>query len=261
MKTKRKNGSVTWRCSVRNKNTSCKATVLQKGTSFTRGCQPHVHPGKLGAAKAAIIQKEVKKIAGKEIFTSASEVVNRVLLTEGIQNATEPLEAQRKPDNLARAANRFRQKMRPAEPQDLNFEIDENYIPEDFLRKDVHVDGTRHLLFATEKMLDLLSCSKTWYVDATFKAVKEPFTKLFRVHSFIRSGDDMKQVPLLFVLMSGRRKKDYKKVLKSITHLMPDMKVQKFIMDFERAVWKAVPLVFPNVHIRGCAFHWAQFIW
>ncbi|XP_076068501.1 uncharacterized protein LOC143040952 [Oratosquilla oratoria] len=151
--------------------------------------------------------------------------------------------------------------MRPAEPQDLYFEIDEGHIPEDFLRKDLQVDGKRHLVFATQKMLDLLSRSKTWYMDGTFKIVRYPFKQLFTVHSFIRSGDATKQVPLVFVLMSGRRKKDYKRVLKSIKRLTPNNNVRKMVIDFERAVWKAIPSVFPGVNVRGCSFHWAQCIW
>ncbi|XP_071810737.1 uncharacterized protein [Apostichopus japonicus] len=204
VKTQRANGNRTWTCSVRNKAMWCKATVLQKGTSFTRGTQAHIHPGKLGAKLATKISAEVKKTAAREIFTSAAEIVNKVMLEEGIQEATEPLEALQKPVNLARRAIRHRQKMRPAEPQDLQFEIDESHIPSDFLRK----DGKRHLMFASDKMIELLSKSKTWYIDGTFKVVDDPFSQLMSIHSFVRSGDNMKQVPLMFVLMSAKREKD-----------------------------------------------------
>ena len=85
--------------------------------------------------------------------------------------STEPLPAFRNPEYLARAANRHHQKMRPAEPTDLEFEI--NHIAEDFLKSDVKIDGRRNLVFATQNMLDLLSKSKTWYGDRTFKVVKE----------------------------------------------------------------------------------------
>ena len=107
------------------------------------------------------------------------------MLEQGIPTSTEPLPALSNPEYLARAANHHRQKMRPAEPTDLEFEVNENHIPEDFLKSDLKIDGRRHLVFATQSMLDLLSKSKTWYVDGTFKVVKEPFTQLFTIHSFV----------------------------------------------------------------------------
>ncbi len=130
--------------------------------------------------------------------------------------STEPLPALRNPEYLARAANRHRQKKRPAEPTSLDFDLSEDHIPEDFLKADVKVDGRRHLMFATENMVSLLKRSKTWYVDGTSKVVKAPFTQLFTIHSFVRSGECTKQIPLAFILMSGKRKRDYRKILKVV---------------------------------------------
>ena len=137
-------------------------------------------------------RQAVKRIAANEIFTSAAEIVNKVPIDFTLCS------------NITHC-----QKMRPAEPTDLEFEGNENHIPEDFLKSDLKIDGRRHLVFVTQSMLDLLSKSKTWYVDGTFKVVKEPFTQLFTIHSLVRSRECGKQVPLAFVLMSGKRKWDY----------------------------------------------------
>ena len=70
----------------------------------------------------------------------------------------------------------------------------------------------RHLIFATDQQLTQLAASKSWYVDGTFKLVSRPFQQLLSINAFVRSGDCAKQVPLVVIMMSGRRKSDYKKV-------------------------------------------------
>lgn len=61
--------------------------------------------------------------------------------------------------------------------------------------------------------------------------------------------------------MSGKRKKDYVKVLKTIKRMTKNRKLEKIVVDFERAMWTAIPHVFPDVLVRGCSFHWSQCIW
>lgn len=95
-------------------------------------------------------------------------------------------------------------------------QLAEYFLPDGFLRNDIMVDGSRHLVFATDTQLGVLQQAKTWYVDGTFKVLrpKDPFMQLFSIHAFIKKDGNSKQVPLAFVFMSKRRKKDYKKVLK-----------------------------------------------
>ena len=66
------------------------------------------------------------------------------------------------PDHLARRANRLRETMRPRNPEDLLFQLNDAFVPVGFLQADVTVDDRRHLLFATERMLDLLARAKHW---------------------------------------------------------------------------------------------------
>ena len=107
-------------------------------------------------------------------------------------------------------------------------------------------------------MLELLARAKVWYLDVTFKVVKNPFSQLFSIHAFVKHGSACKQVPLVFVLMSKRRNSDYLLVLKEIQNILPS---NLYVLDFEIAMWATIPNVFPEVSFMGCAFHWKQAVW
>ncbi|CAH1242696.1 Hypp6953 [Branchiostoma lanceolatum] len=125
----------------------CKATVKERDGVFVAGPKQHNHAPNVGAAISAKIAARVKKEAAGGLFKSAAAIVDGVLLDE-LGDAPCPL--LRKPVHLARVANRHRQKLRPEEPKDLDFIIDEDHVPPTFLKGDVRVrvGGTerRHLI-------------------------------------------------------------------------------------------------------------------
>jgi hypothetical protein len=139
-------------------------------------------------------------------------------------------------------ANRRREKTRPKNAESLEFELLEEFIPKDFLLGDISVGTSahRHLMFATMEQLTLLRSNKTWYIDGNFRVVREPFIQLLSIHSFVKSGGEMKQVPLMYCIMSGRRKGDYKAVLTHLLQNLPQKRVLKIVIDFERAMWVAI---------------------
>ena len=92
--------------------------------------------------------------------------------------------------------------------------------------------------------------------------MKAPFVQLFSIHAFVKSDSGIKQLPLVFVLMSGKRKKDNRKILTAILEALPNPPlVKSAVMDFELSLWKAFPKVYPGVKLQGCSFHWTQAVW
>ena len=89
-----------------------------------------------------------------------------------------------KKDNLLRAVYRKRQKVTclqiPA-PTDRHFEVLDELAP--FLLQDSGKDGTeRILIFGDATMKNLLSLSKTWLVDGSFKLSPEIFYQIYTIH-------------------------------------------------------------------------------
>ncbi|RMX51817.1 hypothetical protein pdam_00021963 [Pocillopora damicornis] len=153
-----------------------------------------------------------------------------------------------KPKFLAQVASRLTQKTRPKDPVDLDF--------------NVTVNKRHHLVFATEKQLQFLSKAKTWFIDSTFKLCCHPFTQLWTIDANVKSKDHVKQVPLVFVLMSGKKTKYYQKVMRTLLDLLPqNLKVHQVMIDFEEAMWNYLYEVLPDVMVKGCVFHWTQALW
>ena len=146
-----------------------------------------------------------------------------------------------------RAANRLRQSQRPPGPTYLDLLISNDNLPENFLQTDVEIRGGRHLMLATVEQFQLLSSTKAWYLDGTFKLCWAPFTQLFSINVSVRQGDRAKKELALFVVMSARKKSDYKNIFKKFLEILPTVpRVQQVTMDFERAICRTFPERFPR---------------
>ena len=80
------------------------------------------------------------------------------------------------------------------------------------MRSDICVDGEGRLVFASDEQLERLLCVKTWYVNGTFKAARDPFVQLFSVCVMVKQDGCVKHVPAAFVLMTRRTTEDYRRV-------------------------------------------------
>ncbi|XP_077969826.1 uncharacterized protein LOC120330887 isoform X2 [Styela clava] len=78
------------------------------------------------------------------------------------------------------------------------------------------------------------------------------------------SGAASARIPLVFVLMSRRRKIDYVHIFNVINNLLTlsfsGARVKRFVLDFEAATWQALSSVWLDVEKQGCSFHFTHAI-
>ncbi|KAJ7371865.1 hypothetical protein OS493_022581 [Desmophyllum pertusum] len=142
---RRRPNATDWQCTIRRKLNPCRAAVIQRSDgTFHPGVHSHNHTSDVGAAISATITAKVKAKTVEDIFKPASAIVEEVLLEE-LTDA--PCPALSKPEYIARAANRLRQKLRPKDPTTLDFEIEDDHIPDGFFVSDVKVRERRHIMF------------------------------------------------------------------------------------------------------------------
>ena len=99
----------------------------------------------MSAGLAARITVKTKKEAVTNLFKPASAIVNEVPIEE---LTDDPCPSFPKPVSLAKAANHLRQRLRPANPVDLEFELQLEHIPENSLRGDIKVSILQSMCWA-----------------------------------------------------------------------------------------------------------------
>ena len=209
---------------------------------------------------------QTKNKAAENVFKSATSAAEEVMSAN--VGSTEPCSSLPKTTSVARAANRHRSKNRPKHPTTCDFELLDDHVASQFLRGDVHKNGTRHLIFATDAQLEFLTNAKTWYVDATFKVIKQAFTQLFSIHAFVKKDGDWCRLHSLssscrvVVVKTTSAWSTWKRVFRALIAALPSRpRVQAVVSDFEVAVWSAAREVLPGVLQRGCAFHFSHAVW
>ena len=103
-----------------------------------------------------------------------------------------PCPAPLKVVNLAGAANPIWQQLRPEDPQDVDFRLQEDAFLPGFFKSEVQVRGND----ISSSPQTNNSNSKTWYTDCTFKIVSQAFKQLLTINAFVKSGEPMKQGPI-----------------------------------------------------------------
>ena len=207
-------------------------------------------------------RRDVLKVASRNATCSANEIIESELVARNNDTAFVPDKRREE-----QAIHRRWHKTEPRPPKTLECPIVlKRGIPPGYMVRDVKVetDGkvtARHIILATPMQLDLVKKCRTIYIDGTFSCVKKPYYQLFSIHSFLRCEENIKQVPLVNVIMSGKTRSDYNSVFAELkTHLGDAFNPDSCMVDYEVAIWQSLVESFPDIVIHGCHFHFSQAI-
>lgn len=130
---------------MRRKDLWCRAVVSQRGNEFVCGSVDHINPPEAGLLKRTVIAAKVRVEAIQHPYRASGDIIEDAFSITNENDFNLPNQ-----QYLQRASNLIRQKLRPAEPKDLTFEIDQRFLGcEDFIQGDVRVENERHILLAT----------------------------------------------------------------------------------------------------------------
>ena len=178
--------------------------------------------------------------------------------------------------NTKQTVRRIRAKYLPPELKGIFDPLDMKpfpHIKSSFVRFDLKIlSGPcygRFIGLASKEMLKYLFHAKVWFVDGTFRVVKDPFMQLLVIHVSFSAGNLSRSIPVFFILMTGRKTVNYQKCFETLLRILTDtfpgeLGLCKVMMDFEYALWACFRSLMANgtlnssVKLRGCVFHYAQ---
>ena len=129
---RKKDGGVVWRCTVRGGSNPCCGTVLQLRDTFT-SLKPHSCQPKINLNENVLLNVVMKEAALNSRYQSSKTVAEEVLLQHHDANAKIRLP---NVDTLARVRRRKRNQNFPSPPKDINFSLDPDDFPPNFIRAD-----------------------------------------------------------------------------------------------------------------------------
>ncbi|KAK3926018.1 Glucose-1-phosphate adenylyltransferase [Frankliniella fusca] len=123
-------------------------------------------------------------------------------------------------------------------------------------------DGSHHVLFLSERMIEILKESKILHGDGTKKVVPIGANGYFLAQQVyvILTTWDHHIIPLAWVLMSAQTNDAYEAVCELLRRRVnDDMIVERIITDFEPAQRNGWVNTFNNVTVQGCLWHLVRF--
>lgn len=113
-------------------------------------------------------------------------------------------------------------------------------------------------VFASETIIKKIRLTapaeRKYYIDGTFYVVPAMFYQLVIMTFQV----DNTTFPFLYVLMTGKKRAHYEKLLEFINENIVNLQPAQIMLDFEVGLRLAIKKVFPECELKGCFFHFGQ---
>ena len=248
---------VQWRCQVKN----CRGRIHTFATSALKILGQHSHGEEIGKAEVIAFRACVKRHA-----LVSNDNPHRIIAEESrmLSNFAKTLLPCEK--SLKKICQRVRPT--PTNPTNLfDLYVDQNIQTlsgNNFLLYDSGPGINRIVMFSTAENKKILSFSKIWMADGTFKTVPSLFSQLYTIHALVGGMYPFRDghlLPSIYVLLPGKITKHYREMWKVIKQMCPDANPDYLLVDFERGSINAFKEVWPMTHVKGCFFHLSQSVY
>lgn len=253
-----KSGEKRWTCI----NKKCKSYVLSMGEAdnltVTKHVREHCHNANVEQLNRQIVSTSCKRKATNDLSEKPAKIIRRELQDNlPLTINTSDVAAIRK--NLYNA----RRKLLPPLPTSVEQTFDilgkmkvETSRGENFL---LFSDAAAQIaIFSCKSNIEFLGKVKRIYLDGTFNYCPQFFFQFFTIHGYYKGH----YIPLIFSLLPNKRCETYQKLFHIVIEICNKMSVTlnilEIVIDFEKAIHKAVEQVWPLAEVIGCRFHLLQ---
>uniref|UniRef100_A0A2A4J8U0 MULE transposase domain-containing protein n=1 Tax=Heliothis virescens TaxID=7102 RepID=A0A2A4J8U0_HELVI len=133
-------------------------------------------------------------------------------------------------------------------------------LAEDFLLVEDGADN-KILVFCSLQARETVKSVSHFFGDGTFKSAPYPFKQIYTLHGDTGSTSNQTRIaPLIFSLLPNKEEVTYLRLFELIKKYLPGMTPTYYQTDYELPAMNAFKIVFPDVTIRGCLFHYSQAI-
>jgi hypothetical protein len=118
----------------------------------------------------------------------------------------------------------------------------------------------KFLIFFSDRGREILIKAKNHHFDCTFKSCPKPYKQILTINACYQGNFFV----CAFILLTEKTKEAYYASLCKIKELIEangtSMKIDVAFCDFENALQQAIPMVFGELVLKGCWFHFNQAI-